>query len=213
MDRIELLPMRCYLKELMQKSWVAVFNSFLRLSVAVIGLLSLQLITQALPMMRDLPAIVPLILNVSILTVLIGVMIWFGIRLRSQLSTLVKTFPVIGSMTLLLTGFVSILIAYFAYREIVTPQLGQLAWVYPLTFLVLAIGTLSALIVLAFTNIDKLTNLTTRRVLPAEQNPQSSSPALNQCLRCGSTPEATDFFCGVCGQRLGPASSSVPSQQ
>lgn len=214
----------------MSKDWSGVIGAILRLIVGIAGLVALMLIIGQLPMMRDLPRIVGDALSSLIMTFIILVIVWFGWRMKSELPLLLPRFPDAGSIIFALAALAAVIVGYFAYGGAQSWLIERnLPWLYPLVFLLLALGALAALVILAFTNIDKLTQLgqqmaTSRQVQQQtpertpvrpiqEASPPSAStvappqsgptaPAQNRCPRCGTVANPGDVFCGSCGTRL-----------
>lgn len=199
----------------MNKDWSGVIDSILRLVVGVIGLIALRLIAEALPMMRDLPSVIPTIISAIIMTALIGVILWFGRDMKSKLPFLLPRFSDSGNMAFALVGLAAIVVGYFAYYDLILP-LSNLTWLYSSVFLLLALVDLVALIILAYRNIDKLTQLGKQGPswTPMSQSSGGPTPtsgaitekqgnlAQNRCPNCGWIASSGDVFCGSCGQRL-----------
>jgi hypothetical protein len=215
----------------MNKDWSNVLGSILRLVVGVGGLVALVLILDMLPPMKDpnLPSWIRPTLNVILMTSLILVIFWFGVRMKADLALLLPHFPDAGSMVLALSVLIAVSVGYFAYRGVANwlyPR--NLSWLYPVIFLLLSLGALGVLAVLAFNNIDKLTQLllgqprTQMPPPPMEQRPVQPTatmsqtpagsvsaekpsqppPAQNRCPICGTVTNPGDVFCGSCGTRL-----------
>jgi len=157
----------------MNKDWSNVLGSILRLVVGVGGLVALVLILDMLPPMKDpnLPSWIRPTLNGILMTLLLLVILWFGMRMKADLALLLPRFPDAGSMVLALSVLVAVSVGYFAYNGVANWLYERnLPWLYPVIFLLLALGALAALVILAFNNIDKLTQLSLGQYQTVEQH-------------------------------------------
>lgn len=198
----------------MNKEWSGVIALVLRLIVGIVGLLVLMGILAALPPLQDLKRtqpIIPRVLNITILTALIAVIFWFGWRMKSDLPPLMPRFPGAGNMVFALSGLAISIVAYFAYNpdNITSYYLANqgLPWLYPLIFLLLALGALGALVALAFINIDKLTQLAqggsalASNPLARQELTQTRAIKL-RCPSCNWPYQVGDQFCSNCAAQL-----------
>lgn len=216
---------------MMNKDWSSVLGAVLRLVVGIGGLVALLLILDVLPPMKDpnLPSWIRPTLNGILMTSLLLVILWFGGRMKADLALLLPRFPDAGNMVLALSVLVAVSVGYFAYGGVASwLSERNLPWLYPVIFLLLALGALGALVILAFNNIDKLTQLSLsqsqsqmppppieqRPIQPTATIPQTPvssvpperpsqpAPVQNRCPRCGTVANPGDVFCGSCGTRL-----------
>src|SRR5437773_1409165 len=110
----------------------------LKLVIAVVGLLILQVLVSALPMVREVPvpSSLPLpvaeIIKVLITSVILVLLINFAFEIGDNLEVAFPTFPqgrAIARWSFLL---VAVLIAYGAYRILAETFLGDYTWIYSL---------------------------------------------------------------------------------
>lgn len=209
----------------MKSDWSGVISSILRLFVGTVGLVAIELVIQTLPMMRDLPTVVLIIISSITWTLLIVVILWFGWDMKIKLPFLLPRFTDAGNMVFALSSLIAVIVGYLAYKRLV-PPLSDLSWVYSLAFLLLALSALGWLVVLAYINIEKLTHLgketsqdlvqqtsqdatsvtpqrlSSKRAGPPPEGLAQQSFVQRRCPKCGWTGTEEDIFCGSCGQKL-----------
>lgn len=179
-----------------------------KLVAGVVGLLLLEYIILALPMVKELPSpglsiSILQIVSAIIATVIIILLINFGIEISQTCRVFFPTFQGSGTIVHLAVVLVTILVAYRAYQELARLFLGQYLWVYSLAFLVLTLLPLIYLVYLCYTNLDKLADVAVKGFSPS-RTPLRPSPAVEQpagrtCSKCGAVLARGAKFCRECG--------------
>src|SRR5712692_7153813 len=122
-----------------------ILTPVLKLVIAVAGLLVLQALVSALPMVREIPVPsgLPLpvleIVKVVIATVILVLVVNFAFEIGDNLEVAFPAFPQGGAIARWFLLLVAVLIAYGAYRALAETFLGDYAWMYALVFLGLAL--------------------------------------------------------------------------
>ena len=209
----------------------------LKLVITVAGLLLLQALVSALPMVREIPvpSCLPLpvleIVKVVIATVILVLLVNFSFEIEDNLEVTFPSFPQGGAIARWLIFLIAILVAYGAYRLLAEAFLGTYAWVYALVFLGLALVPLINMVLLSYQNIDKLIGVavagmqtfgTGRGASQGKGQVQCAScgtalnPGAKFCRGCGapvpeqSTAEVTPLQCSQCGVTLSVGSKFCP---
>ena len=190
-----------------------VLTPALKLIIAVVGLLLLQMLVSSLPMMREIPtpSNLPLpvveIVKVIIATVILALLVNFAFEIGDNLEIAFPTFPQGGVIARWLILLVAVLIAYWSYHTLAETFLGAQAWIYSLAFLGLALVPLINLVLHSYQNIDKLIGIavTGIQTLGMGRGPtQTTAPLL--CTSCGAALSPGTKFCRGCG-------TPVPAQE
>lgn len=201
------------------KGWKDVAGAVVRATIGIVGLLIVRAIVLGLPMIKEVPLIAYQIIDAGILTVVIGVILWFGLDMRAKLSQLLPSFTESGEIVLALAGLIAVVVAYVAYKGLLRSVLGELSWLYALVCLLLALGIVGILSISAYRNVDKVIALVTGKLemvgaMP-QVKPQAPVTTTSGCPKCGASCKEGDRFCGSCGSPLPEVKPAViqPTQQ
>ena len=183
-----------------------VLTPALKLIIAVVGLLLLQVLVSALPMIREIPtpSNLPLpvveIVKVIIATVILVLLVNFAFEIRDNLEIAFPTFPQGGVIVQWLILLVAVLIAYWSYHTLAETFLGSQVWIYSLAFLGLALVPLINLVLHSYQNIDKLIGIavTGIQTLGAGRGSTQTTVSL-LCTGCGAVLSPGTKFCRGCG--------------
>jgi hypothetical protein len=178
----------------------------LKLAIAVVGLLILQVLVSALPTVREIPVPsgLPLpvleIVKVVIATVILVLLVNFAFEIGDNLELAFPAFPQGGAIARWFLLLVAVLIAYGAYRILAETFLRDYAWIYSLVFLGLAIVPLIRMVLLSYRNIDKLLSVAMAgmQTLGAGGGTSRAKGQL-QCASCGAALSPGAKFCRGCG--------------
>lgn len=167
---------------------------FMQTAVGIIILLIVWLVIINLPMLKEIAF--PLeftlteLLAAAVLTIIVSMLVSFGLRMELRLGYLVTDFPQCGTMVKQFVFLIAILIAYFAFKPLATPYLSDMGWIYHLLFLILFLSVLAILGSSIYRNMEEFTELFTK----TKHRGPSSSAAL---------------LCGKCGEKTQPIRASV----
>jgi len=171
---------------------------FMQTGVGIIILLIIWLVIVNLPMLEEIafPPRFTLteLLSAVVLTVIIGMLVSFGLRMELRLGYLVQNFPQGGIMIKQLVFLIAILIAYLAFRPIAVPYMGEVDWIYHLVFLIAFVAVLAVLGSLIYRNTEEIVEI----FFGSKRHGPSSSSAL-LCSKCGEKNAAGTKFCSFCG--------------
>ena len=136
-----------------------------KLVAGVVGLLLLEYIILALPMVKELPSpglsiSILQIVSAIIATAIIILLINFGIEISQACRVFFPTFQGSGTIAHMVVVLVTILVAYKSYQDLAQVFLGKHLWAYLLAFLVLILLPLIYLVYLCYINLDKLADVT-----------------------------------------------------
>lgn len=176
------------------------FPMILQTFIGIVILLIAWLVITALPMVKGIR--MPLdfttaqLITALILTIIVVMMISFGIRMELRLVYLGVKFPQSGTMVKQLMVLLSVLIAYYAFKPLVMPYSGELEWIYHVAFLVAFIAALFFLGYNIYSNIEQLS------ALFAGSRSSSSKEATLACAKCGKDNLLDAAFCSFCGGEM-----------
>lgn len=174
---------------------------FMQTGVGIVILLILWLVIVNLPMLEEIS--LPLeftfaeLLAAVVLTLIITMLVSFGMRMELRLGYLVTDFPQGGTMVKHFVFLIAILIAYFAFRPLGVPYLDEMDWIYHLLFLVVFLAVLAVLGKSIYSNIEAFTEFLTGS---KRRGPSASAALL--CSKCGEKSAAGTRFCSFCGEKL-----------
>lgn len=174
---------------------------FMQTAVGIIILLIVWLVIINLPMLKEIAF--PLeftlteLLAAAVLTIIVSMLVSFGLRMELRLGYLVTDFPQCGTMVKQFVFLIAILIAYFAFKPLATPYLSDMGWIYHLLFLILFLSVLAILGSSIYRNMEEFTELFTKT---KHRGPSSSAALL--CGKCGEKNAANTRFCSFCGEEL-----------
>lgn len=194
-----------------------------KLVAGVVGLFFLEYIILALPMVKELPSpglsiSIPQIVSAIIATVIIILLVNFGIEISQACRIFFPTFQGSGTIVHLAVVLVTILVAYQAYQELAQIFLGKYLWAYSLAFLVLALLPLIYLVYLRYLNLDKLADVTLggfqrARGLSRPSPAAGVQPAGRKCAKCGVALAPGVKFCRGCGTLVAQPAQEPPAGQ
>ena len=178
------------------KNLIRVSISF---AITLIVLAIIRAIVLRLPYMNEpvtyyltISDIVVMVISV----VFIVVIIVFGKILAGHAVLMLPIFPGIGSLINNIVLLISIIIAYVSIDIVIMPffRLHDIAWLYPIIFLVLAIFPIIRIIQIFYTNSGNIAYLFKReKTLMANDN---------LCNNCGVNNEPGAVFCTGCGKKI-----------
>jgi len=178
----------------------------LKLVIAVVGLLILQVLVSALPMVREIPVPsgLPLpvleIVKVIIASVILVLLVNFAFEIEDNLEITYPTFPQGGVIVRWFVLLVAVLLAYGTYRILAETFLGAYVWLYPLVFLGLALVPLVSMVLLSYQHIDKLIGIAMTGIPTVSAGGETSRVKRQvQCASCGAVLQPGVKFCRVCG--------------
>lgn len=174
---------------------------FMQTAVGIIILLIVWLVITNLPMLKEIAF--PLeftlteLLAAAVLSIIVSMLVSFGLRMELRLGYLVTDFPQCGTMVKQFVFLIAILIAYFAFKPLAIPYMGDLDWIYHLLFLIFFLSILAILGSSIYRNMEELTELFTKTKY---RGPSPSAALL--CGKCGEKNAANTRFCSFCGEEL-----------
>ena len=172
-----------------------------KLFIGVISLLLVRSIVLALPMVKELSFLNPLLsftewANAIISTLIIAVILKFAVEVECYLRTYFPVFPEIGYIAKWLAVLVCVVIGYKAYYYIAKIFLEEALPIYYWIFLVLAAIPVIKLIRFIYENVDNLANLAIKKAVSRKA---SSDSKQLKCHKCGSLVSGEQKFCADCG--------------
>ena len=183
-----------------------VLPSVIKAGIGIIILLIFRAVIIDLEMVReiDIPVYftLPQLLSAMILTVIMIMLLNFGIRIELRLARIVTGFPQSGQIVKLFIFLIVIGIGYGAYIPLFRHYWGDFAWVYHLSFLILFMVVLGILGYIIYTQAEHLITLIIGLFRRVKQTiPISGGLA---CAACGAKNKAGAGFCSSCGEKLSP---------
>lgn len=168
--------------------------------IGLVVLLIIRAVVSSLPMIKDATIarfpLTPLQIAVVVVdTIIIVILLNFGREIGNSLRFAVEHFPKVGTIANLVVVLVAVSIAYGAYNRIGFLLPRNIHWIYPVIFIVLAVIPLYFLVMTIYRNIDKLTDLTVRRI-------ETATKKHSICSNCGARLSANASFCSNCGQQI-----------
>jgi len=167
----------------------------LQTALGIIVLLIVWLIISRLPMLDeiDFPLDFTLseLVGAGILTAIVVLLISFGIRIELRMSYVFSRFPEGGTIVKNIVFLIAILIAYWAYRPLLNPYMGELKWIYSLLFLFLFVAVLVVLALNIYRNAESIGAMFT-----------GTKSDFVLCPKCGSRNPSNSKFCSTCGAEL-----------
>lgn len=179
-------------------------RNLIRVSISfAITLIVLAIIRAVVLKLPHMDEIVSRFLTISDIVVMIisvifiVVIIVFGNILAGNAVLMLPIFPGIGSLINNIVILISIIIAYVSFDILVMPFFRQydIAWLYPIIFLVLALIPIARIIYIFYTNSGNIAYLFRR----------AKSPSLKGdivCSNCGAANPPGSEFCIACGKKL-----------
>lgn len=180
----------------------ALAHPLVKLSVGVIGLLLLQQIAIALPVLHELVIpglhLAPVDLaRLLVLTGVLAVILITGGEFSGRLRASYPGFPELSQLARLLALLVVAGMAYRVYLPVAVPLLGESLAVYQVVMLALVAVPLVAFALTFFANLGKLALM----VLDGFRSLLRVEPSL-RCVECGGFAPPGAGFCPRCGQSL-----------
>jgi uncharacterized paraquat-inducible protein A len=194
------------------------FPMILQTVVGIVVLLIVWLVISRLPMLDEfnfpLDFTLASVVSACILTVVIALLISFSIRMELRMSYVFPQFTQLGTMVKYFIFLIVILIAYGAYKPLLSPYMGDLSWIYHLCFLLLFVAVIFILARSIYLNIDSISALftgTKSNLVRCEKCGNSNRSDLKFCSSCGAeVPKTAALNCGSCGTALKPGSKFCP---
>ncbi|OPY55833.1 MAG: Double zinc ribbon [Pelotomaculum sp. PtaU1.Bin035] len=156
------------------------------------------------------------IASAVISSIIIGLILIFGQDIAFRVVRIVPSYPEANPLINTVSILISIVIAYMAFNKILSPLFAKinLAWLYPVLFLCIAIFPVYRITALLFTSSGKITDLFIgeRRAAASANtvvcpNCGDIVPESKFCSRCGKEmirEKADSVFCQKCGSVLKP---------
>ena len=175
--------------------------------IVLVVLLVIRAIVAALPMIRDARIsgfpLTPLQMAIVVVdTVIIVILLNFGRDIGNSLRFGVERFPEIGTIATLIVVLIAVSIAYTAYNDIGYLLPRNIHWIYPVLFAVLAVIPLYFLVMTTYRNVDKLTDLSVKKI-------EAATKKQNLCTDCGTKLPTNVQFCSNCGHEIAKAEETV----
>lgn len=181
----------------------------IRFTIGLVVLLVVRALVSALPMIRDATIsgfpLTPLQIAIAVVdTIIIVILLNFGKDIGSSLRFRVERFPEIGTIVTLIIVLIAVSIAYTAYDDIGNLLPGGIRWIYPVLFAVLVVIPLYFLLMSIYRNMDKLTDLSVRKI-------EAATRKQDLCPDCGAKLSANVQFCSNCGHQT-PKEEEMPEE-
>ena len=171
------------------------FPMILQTVVGIVVVLIIWLIISRLPMLDEfnfpLAFTLASLVSACILTIIIALLISFSIRIELRMSYVFPRFTQLGTMVKYVVFLIIILIAYGAYKPLLSPYMGDLGWIYSLCFFILFIAVIFVLARSIYLNIEGITALFT-----------GTKSNMVLCKKCGNRSRNDLKFCSTCGDEL-----------
>lgn len=183
------------MSEKIKRPFEQLFPMILQTVLGIIVLLIVWLIISRLPMLDeiDFPLDFTLseLIGAGILTVIIALLVSFGIRMELRMSYVFSRFPEGGKIVKNIVFLIAVLIAYWAYRPLLNPYMGDLRWIYSLAFLFLFVAVLIVLALNIYHNTEGISAIFT-----------GTKSGSTLCQKCGNSNPSSSKFCSTCGAGL-----------
>ena len=197
-------------------------KSVLKGLVAIVGLLFVRSVLSGMPMIAEAePVAIPslfssasayeplsLIIRALVDTFLFAAIIGTAYAVRRPLNQ-VKGAPFeLGTIALIATAIVVLVLAYSSYESVLTVVVGS-GDTYNLIFVFAGVLATAALLFVAYRNLDGITDLVFRTgasVLRRARRVATANGTIpdRRCGGCGCTLGSEAKFCGQCGQATQP---------
>jgi len=183
------------MSERIKRPFEQFFPMILQTVLGIIVLLIVWLIISRLPMLDeiDFPLDFTLseLVGAGILTVIMVLLVSFGIRIELRMSYVFSRFPEGGTIIKNIVFLIAILIAYWAYKPLLNPYMGDLRWIYSLAFLFLFVAVLVVLALNIYRNTEGISAIFT-----------GTKSGFVLCHKCGNSNPSSSKFCSICGAEL-----------
>jgi hypothetical protein len=154
----------------------------IKMGIGLIGLILVRLIVQNLPMVHDAGSIVPGKLTVlagalmAIDTMLLSVLVTFGIELRGYLHGQFPAIPGLATMTIDLVCLITGGLAYADFKPL-TRTWPSIKQAYTWTFLTLVAIPVIQMIVMLYRNRDEMASMFLQKLMAREKSdPVETAP-------------------------------------
>jgi Double zinc ribbon len=191
------------------KSWQ--LRNLIRVSISfVVTLIMLAIIRAVVLRLPHMDEMVGKFLTISnIVAMIISVMfivviIVFGKILAGYAVLMLPIFPGIGSLINNVIILIVIIIAYVSFDIVIMRyfRLNNIAWLYPIIFLILALIPIARIIYIFYTNSGNITYLFSKEKVPLTAN----EITCNNCRAINATGAA---FCCICGEKIEKAEKNI----
>jgi len=173
-----------------------VYRPVVRLVIGLLILAVINWILTALPMVKAVtipgsPVSITAIISVIVGCIMIALLLNFGKEFSPKMQSALPTITEIGAMVSSAIALAVITIAYLMFKDAVMPLMKEFGWIYPLTFLVIAIWPLVTLITSLYKSSNKIADLAVVKIAEA-------SGELIKCAKCSAYISSASKFCPLC---------------
>jgi hypothetical protein len=191
------------------------YTSILRLVIQLVILAIVNWLLTELPMIKaitipGLPVTLTSIISFIIGWIAIGVILVFRRDFIPRLRSNYPNFPQASTIVSEGITLVIIIIAYTMFDGSIRPLMKQLAWLYPVIFLAIALWPLYMLITTLYRSSGPIADWTSTKI---SATPPPATENARKCAGCGKVSPAPAKFCTSCGAAMGdPACGSKCSK-
>jgi hypothetical protein len=179
------------------------YTSVLRLTIQLVILAIVNWLLTELPMIKaiaipDLPVTVTSIISFIIGWIAIGVILVFRRDFIPKLRSGYPNFPQLSTIISEGITLVIIIIAYTMFDGSIRPLMKQLAWLYPVIFLAIALWPLYMLITTLYRSSGPIADWASTKIAA----PPLAAESICKCEACGKVNPPAAKFCASCGAAL-----------
>ncbi len=185
------------------------YASVLRLVVRLIVLVIINWILTALPMVKaisipGLPVAITSIISLFIGLVAVTVILVFRQDFIPRLRANYPGYPQAATIVSEAITLAIIVIIYVMCEGSIRPFMQQLAWLYPVIFLAIALWPLYALIMTLYRSSESIADWASTKIAPA---PTVGIANELKCTSCGKLIPSSARYCTSCGASTGTSVS------
>ncbi len=177
------------------------YTSILRLAIQLIILAIVNWLLTELPMIKaitfpGLPVTVTSVISFIIGWIAIGVILVFRRDFIPKLRSTYPNFPQLSTIVSEGITLVIIIIAYTMFDGSIRPLMKQLAWLYPVIFLAIALWPLYVLITTLYRSSGPIADWASTKIAAT---PPPATEITCKCAACGKANHPSAKFCTSCG--------------
>ena len=181
------------------------YTSILRLAIQLVILTIVNWLLTELPMVKAItipgfPVTITSIISFIIGWVAIGVILVFRRDFIPKLRSNFPNSPQVSTIVSEGITLVIIIIAYTMFDGSIRPLMKQLAWLYPVIFLAIALWPLYMLITTLYRSSGPIAEWASTKIASA---PPPSTEITCKCAACGKINPPSAKFCTGCGTATG----------
>ena len=190
------------------------YTSILRLAIQLVILAIVNWLLTELPMVKaitipGLPVTITSIISFIIGWIAIGVILVFRRDFIPKLRSDYPKFPQAGTIVSEGITLVIIIIAYTMFDGSIRPLMKQLAWLYPVIFLAIALWPLYVLISTLYRSSGPIADWASTKISAA---PPPATENACKCSACGKANPQSAKFCASCGAAMGGLACTTNAQ-